>query len=38
MANTVRKIKFNHNLNRKPLCLCVILVTAKQTPMYAQCL
>lgn len=38
MANTVRKIKYNHNLNRKPLCLCVILVTAKQTPMYAQCL
>lgn len=36
MANTVTKIKYNHNLNRKPLCFCVILVTAKQTHMYVS--
>lgn len=37
MANTVRKIKYNHNLNRKPQCFCVILVTvAKQTHMHVS--
>lgn len=38
MANTVTKINYNHNLNKKPLCFCVILVTAKQTHLYVQCL